>query len=389
VSDHRRIEAVDLLRGTVMIVMALDHVRHYFGGIGVSPTDLATTTVPLFMTRWVTHICAPVFFLLTGTSAYLSARRRPRGDLARLLFTRGLWLVVLDAVVVRFAFQFNFDYHVTILTVFWAIGWSMVALSALVGLRPAFVFAIGAMMIALHNLLDPISPAAFGSWAPLWTALHAQGFLLNVPGYVVLSAYPLIPWIGVTAAGFGLAVIFDWPRERRRHVLLVVGTAMTAAFVVLRWSNLYGDPVTWTVQPSPSFSVLSFLNTTKNPPSLLFLLMTLGPSLLLLSAFDRPAPSRLRAVLTFGRVPMFYFLLHLFAIHALAVVVCFARYGSVHWMFESPDLAHFPFSEPPGWPLRLPMVYAIWIGVVAALYPVCRWYADVKARSANPWLSYL
>jgi uncharacterized membrane protein len=373
-----------------MIVMALDHVRDYFGGTGVSPTNIATTTVPLFFTRWITHLCAPVFFLLTGTGAYLASRRRSPGDLARLLVTRGAWLLVLDTVVVRcLALQFNFDYRVTMLNVLWAIGWSMIALAALVRLRPAVVLGIGLVMIATHNLLDPIRPEAFGSFAPLWTLLHVQGVLVNVPGHIVLSAYPLIPWIGVTAAGFGLGPIFEWPPERRRRLLLRAGLAMTIAFVVLRWLNVYGDPSRWSVQPSAAFTVLSFLNTTKYPPSLLFLLMTLGPALLLLRAFDRPAPSRLAPVLTFGAVPMFYFIVHLVAIHALAVIICLIRYGAVHWMFESPDLAHFPFTEPPGWPVGLPAVYAIWIGLVAALYPVCRWYAGVKARSTNPWLSYL
>ena len=376
-----------------MIVMALDHVRDFFGGIGVSPTNLATTTVPLFFTRWVTHLCAPVFFLLTGTGAYLAGRRRTPASLSRLLLTRGLWLLVLDAVVVRcLAFQFNVDYKVTVLNVLWAIGWSMIVLAALVRLRPALVLAFGAVMIATHNLLDPIRPAAFGSLAPLWTLLHVQGVLVNVPGvpgHIVLSAYPLIPWIGVTAAGFGLGVVFDWPRERRRRALLLAGTAMTVGFVALRWLNVYGDPSPWSPQRSGLFTLLSFLNTTKYPPSLLFLLMTLGPALLLLRAFDRPIASRLRPVLVFGTVPMFYFVVHLFAIHALAVVICLLRYGSAHWMFESPDLAHFPFSEPPGWPLGLPAVYVIWIGLVAALYPVCRWYAGVKARSTSPWLSYL
>ena len=373
-----------------MIIMALDHVRDFFGGTGVSPTNLATTTVPLFLTRWITHLCAPVFFLLTGVGASLAARRRTPGPLARFLLTRGIWLLVLDAVVVRcFAFQFNVDYRVTVLNVLWAIGWSMIALAALVRLRPTAVLAFGVVMIATHNLLDPIRPSAFGSLAPLWTLLHVQGVLVNVPGHIVLSAYPLIPWIGVTAAGFGLGAIFDWPRERRGHLLLRAGAGMTLAFVALRWLNAYGDPARWSPQPSAAFTVLSFLNTTKYPPSLLFLLMTLGPALLLLRAFDREIHPRLRPVMVFGAVPMFYFIVHLFAIHALAVVICLLRYGGVHWMFESPDLAHFPFSEPPGWALGLPAVYLIWIGIVAALYPWCRWYAGVKARGMYPWLSYL
>jgi uncharacterized membrane protein len=384
-----RIDAVDLLRGLVMVLMALDHVRDFFGGIGVSPTNLATTTVPLFLTRWVTHICAPTFFLLTGTSASFVSRRRSGGDLSRYLLKRGLWLVFLDAVVVRcLAMQFNVDYHVTILNVLWALGWSMVALSALVALPAAAVLSIGVVMIAGHNLLDPIRPAALGALAPLWTVLHVQGFLVNRPGFVVLSAYPLIPWIGVTAAGFALGRVFGWTPPRRQAFLFRTGAAMTVAFVLLRWVNVYGDPSRWSVQKSAAMAVVSFLNTTKYPPSLLFLLMTLGPALLLLAAFDR-GTSRPGALRTFGRVPLFYFVVHLFAIHLLAVIICAFRFGAIHWMFESPDLGHFPITEPPGWPLPLPLVYAIWIGIVIALYPLCRWYEGVRMRRAHPLLSYL
>jgi len=384
-----RVDAVDLLRGAVMILMALDHVRDFFGGTSVSPTNLATTTVPLFLTRWITHICAPTFFLLTGTSAYFVSRRRPGGALSGFLLTRGLWLVFLDAVVIRcLAFQFNADYHVTVLNVLWALGWSMVALSALVALPVPAVLAFGVVMIATHNLLDPIRPASFGALAPLWTVLHVQGFLVNRPGFVVLVAYPLIPWIGVTAVGFALGQIYDWPADRRRRLLVRAGVAMTAAFVVLRWLNVYGDPSRWSAQRSTALTVVSFFNTTKYPPSLLFLLMTLGPALLLLCVFERPARGALAPVRTFGRVPLFYFVVHLLAIHALAVVICAVRYGGVHWMFESPDLGHFPISEPPGWALGLPAVYLIWIGIVAALYLPCRWYAGVKARSTSGWLSY-
>jgi uncharacterized membrane protein len=389
-SVRRRIDSVDLLRGAVMVLMALDHVRDFFGGTSVSPTNLATTTVPLFLTRWITHICAPTFFLLTGTSAYFVSRRRTPGDLSRFLLTRGLWLVFLDVVVVRcLALQFNADYHVTILNVLWALGWSMVALAALTALPSAAILAIGVVMIAAHNLLDPIRPAAFGSMAWLWTVLHVQGFLVNRPGFVVLLAYPLVPWIGVTAVGFSLGRVFDWPVERRVRFLAGAGLAITAAFVVLRWVNVYGDPSRWSAQRSPAMTVVSFLNTTKYPPSLLFLLMTLGPALLLLAAFERPAARRLDPLRTFGRVPLFYFIGHLVTIHALAVVVCAIRYGGVHWMFQSPDLGHFPITEPPGWPLGLPGVYAMWAAVVALMYLPCRWYAGVKARDTSGWLSYL
>ena len=380
-----RLEAVDVVRGAIMILMALDHVRDFFGMPGVSPTNLAQTTVPLFFTRWVTHICAPVFFLLTGTGAFLSLRIKSIGELSRFLFTRGLWLIVLELTVVRcLGFQFNFDYQVTLLVVLWALGWAMIALGALVWLPAPVVTAFGVLMIAGHNLFDGVR-----SPNPLWSMLHSPGFVLNTPEHVVFASYPIIPWIGVTAAGFGLGQIYRWNPQRRRAFLLRLGVALTASFVVLRAANFYGDPVRWTGQSSGAFTALSFLNASKYPPSLLFLLMTLGPALVFLRAVDGGTPGFLRPALILGKVPMFYFLVHLPLIHLLAVIVCYARYGEAHWMFESPNLTQYPFTAPPGWGYSLPVVYLIWILVVVALYPVCRWFAAVKQRRREAWLSYL
>jgi uncharacterized membrane protein len=285
--------------------------------------------------------------------------------------------------------QFNFDYRVTVLTVLWALGWSMVVLSALVYVPTRVVTAIGVVMIATHNLLDPISAASLGAFAPLWSILHAPGFIIQGPEHVVFEAYPLIPWIGVTAVGYGLGSIYEWDAERRRTLLMRLGLGLTAAFVILRAMNVYGDPVPWSAQRSATFTVLSFLNTNKYPPSLLFLLMTLGPALLLLRWVDAKTPTWLRPAHIIGKVPLFYFLLHFFVIHVLAVIVCYIRYGDVHWMFDSPNLAQFPITQPPGWPAPLPVVYAIWVGVVAAVYPLCRWFAGVKQRRRETWVSYL
>jgi uncharacterized membrane protein len=381
----RRIEAVDVVRGAIMIVMALDHVRDFFGVPGISPTDPARAGAALFFTRWVTNICAPVFFLLTGTGAYLSLRSKSVGALSWFLFTRGLWLILLELTVVRcFGFQFNVDYRVTMLLVFWALGWSMIALSALVHLPLPVVTAFGVALIAGHNLFDGVR-----STNPIWLVMHGPGLVINRPPHVLFASYPLIPWIGVTAAGFGLGRIYEWTPDRRRAFLLRAGVLMTVAFVVLRALNVYGDPSRWRVQQSSAATMLSFLNTTKYPPSLLFLLMTLGPALLLLRAVDRGTPAVLRPALVFGKVPMFYFVLHLPLIHLLAVAVSLARYHDASGMFQSPDLAHYPFTPPPGWGFPLPIVYAIWVGVVFALYPVCRWFAGVKQRRRDPWLSYL
>ena len=380
-----RLTSVDTLRGIVMIVMALDHVRDFFGVPGISPTNLAQTTVPLFMTRWITHICAPTFFLLTGTGAFLSLRKKSVRELSWFLLTRGLWLVFLEVTVIRcLGFQFNFDYQVTMLVVIWALGWAMIALAALVWLPLWLIATIAIAMIAGHNLLDGIRSAN-----PWWVLLHQPGFVINRTGFVVFASYPLIPWIGVTAAGYVLGQIYSWSSEKRRGFLLKTGLGFVVAFIVLRTWNIYGDPVQWAPQNSFGLSVVSYLNATKYPPSLLFLLMALGPSLLILRALDRGVPVWLQPALVFGRVPLFYFVLHLSLIHLLAVVVCYAQNGSAHWMFESPNLGAYPFTPPPGWGLSLPVIYAIWVLVVAMLYPVCRWFAALKQRRNEVWLSYL
>jgi uncharacterized membrane protein len=383
--SRRRIESVDVVRGVIMIVMALDHVRDFFAVPGVSPTDPARAGAALFFTRWVTHFCAPVFFLLTGTGAYLSMRRKTVSGLSRFLLTRGLWLILLELTLVRcLGFQFNVDYRVTMLLVLWALGWSMIVLSALVYLPVPAIAAFGLAMITGHNLLDGVR-----STSAIWAVLHRPGFVFNHPPHVVFASYPLVPWIGVTAAGFSLGRIYDWAPDRRRTFLLITGAMLTASFVILRAINVYGDPSRWQTQQTSMQTLLSFLNTTKYPPSLLFLLMTLGPALLMLRAFDGWTPDALRPAAVYGRVPMFYFVLHLPLIHLLAIAACYARYDAVHWMFESPDLAHYPFTPPPGWGFGLPVVYAVWVGVVLALYPLCRWFAGVKQRRRDAWLSYL
>lgn len=380
-----RLESIDVVRGVIMILMALDHARDFFGIPGQNPTDLSKASAALFLTRWVTHICAPVFFLLTGTGAYLSLRRKSPAELSRFLFTRGVWLIFLDVVVLRcFAYQFNFDYRVTMLLVLWALGWSMIVLSLLVRFPAIVATVFGVVLIAGHNLLDSVR-----STNPFWVILHSPGFVINTPSHVVFAAYPLIPWVGVTAVGYALGQLYSWDGARRRTFLLRGGVALTAAFFVLRAINVYGDPNRWSAQRTPLFTALSFLNTVKYPPSLIFLLMTLGPALGFLWAVDRGTPRALRPALLIGKVPLFYYVLHFAMLHLFAVATCLERYGSAHWMFESPDLGHYPFSPPPGWGYSLPVVYLVWALVVLAMYPLCRWYAALKQRRSDPWLSYL
>jgi uncharacterized membrane protein len=379
-----RLESIDVVRGVIMILMALDHTRDFFGNSSINPVNLDATTIPLFFTRWITHFCAPTFFLLTGTGAFLSLRRKSTKELSHFLFTRGLWLIFLELVVTRgFGFQFNFDYHVVMLFILWALGWSMIVLSALVYLPPSVVTAFGLVMIATHNLLDKVQST---NW--FWSILHVPNVLLSTPRITVFEVYPLIPWIGVTAVGYGLGQIYRWPADRRKAFLLPTGLAVAAAFVMLRAINIYGDPFRWSHQKSPAFTVLSFLNTTKYPPSLLFLLMTLGPCLLFLWAAESGTPRWLHPALIFGKVPMFYFLLHIPLIHLLAIAFCYVRYGHIYWMFESPNLQSFPFTAPPGWGYSLPVVYLMWVVVVVTLYLPCRWFAGVRQRRSSAWLSY-
>jgi uncharacterized membrane protein len=382
-----RLDALDVVRGLVMVIMALDHVRDYFHADALlyDPTDLTRTTPALFFTRWITHLCAPAFVVLAGMGGYLyGARGRSRADVSRFLLTRGLWLVVVELTLVRFALFFNFDYSMIFLQVIWAIGWSMVVLAGLVFVPPRLVLAFAALMIAGHNLLDGIGPAPFlsmdkgpaslstGDW--IWSVLHVA----NPP-----VIYPLIPWIGVMALGYALGPITRLEPARRRSIFLRLGLALTAAFVVLRAVNGYGDPVPWATQRSPVYTVLSFLNTAKYPPSLLYLLMTLGPTFVLLSVLDKAPGPIARFFTVYGRVPFFYYILHFYLIHLLALGAA-ALTG-----FDVRDFLTLGLFFPKGYGFSLGATYLVWIGVVLALYLPCRWFAAVKARRSEGWLSYL
>lgn len=384
-----RVPSIDLLRGLVIVIMALDHVHDFFGDLTAQPTNLATTTGALFFTRWITHFCAPVFALLTGTGAYLARGRMSKPQLSRFLCSRGLWLIFLELVVMRFALQFNFDYHTTIITVLWALGWSMLILAGLIWLPLWAIILSGVVLVAGHNALDGVNANTLGKFAPLWTVLHAPGILINTGRSVVVVSYVLIPWIGVTALGYALGAIYSWNPARRQKLLTWLGVGLIAAFIVLRFVNVYGDPARWSPQDSPSWTVMSFVNTTKYPPSLLFLLMTLGPALLLLGFFEKTVPRILQPAVMVGKVPLFFYVVHFYLIHLLAVTASYIRYGKVDEMSQSPDLRHFPFSQPPGWDVGLPMIYLLWLTVLVIMFPLCRWYAQVKRTQGYWWLTYL
>ncbi len=374
-----RLYSIDILRGLVIVLMALDHVRDFFTAVRFDPLDLAQTNATLFMTRWITHFCAPVFILLAGVSAQLVSRRCTPAQLSRFLLTRGLWLIVLELTVVNFAFNFNLGYQFGLLMqVIWAIGASMIVLAALSRLPVWAVGTIGVVMIAGHNLLDGIEPKAFGELAPLWNVLHVQGM---VPfGYL---HYPLIPWVGVMALGFALGTVYDLPADRRRRALLIMGGGAIAAFVVLRLINGYGDPMPWSAHQSPGFTLLSFINVEKYPPSLAYVLVTIGPALLALAAFES-ARGPVAAILeTFGRVPLFFYVLHFLLAHLAAGLVALAM------GFGTTVLTGFFIAFPKEWGVSLPAVYLAWVLVVATLYPACRWFAALKRRRKDWWLSYL
>jgi uncharacterized membrane protein len=399
---RQRIDSIDLLRGIVMVIMMLDHTRDFVhkGGLFFDPTNLAQTNIELFLTRWITHYCAPVFVFLAGTGAYLQlARGKSKRELSRFLVTRGLWLIFLEVTIVRLGATFSLDYRFfAFLQVIWVIGVSMIVLAALIHLPLKITATFGLLMIALHNLLDRFQVQPFfgpgtpmpSTGAKLWILLHQQGLfpILPVLSPVVFVVYPLIPWIGVMAVGYAFGALYQQSTERRRKLLLMIGGGLTVLFVLIRATNFYGDRSKWAPQKNAIFTVLSFVNTSKYPPSLLFLLMTLGPAIVALAWFEVANRGPLsRFFITFGRVPLFYYLLQWFTAHGISVLLHLAFGKPVRWLFMSPITL---FQNPPkGQGFDLWVVYLSWIAGVLLLYPLCKWFAGVKARRKDWWLSYL
>jgi len=378
-----RNDAIDRLRGAVMVLMALDHARDFFGDFSRSPTNLATTTPALFATRWITHFCAPVFVFLAGTAAFLSGARKTKGELSRFLATRGLWLVFLELTVVRFGWFFDPFFSFSLFQVIWAIGCSMIVLAALVHLRPALIAGIGGSMIAFHNLLDTATAASVHVPSWLFAVLHKPARFEIAKGHVLFIAYPLVPWIGVMALGYAFGVWMQRPSEERRRLVLRLGIALSLAFVLIRGINRYGDPHPWQRQRDLGFTIASFLNCEKYPPSLLYLLMTLGPALVALALMDSDEKEPSRSPLSvFGKAPLFYYVAHIYLLHLLAVAVGFALHGK--------EALTFAFYMRGGLRMSLTRVYLIWIFVVVVLYAPSRWFAQLKARRRDLWvLGYL
>ena len=387
-----RIPSIDLLRGLVMILMALDHVRMYFGyGTWYSePTDLASTTPGLFFTRWVTHFCAPVFVFLAGTSAFLAGTKKQSvKELARHLLRRGLWLVLVEALIVNFAWTFDITYSFIILQVIWAIGISMMVLAALVFLPDRLILLIGLILIFGHNLLDGIHVQGNRLPAVAWYILH-QRQALSIGRSLVSFVYPVLPWIGLMAVGYVCGTLYrpGFPPERRKRWLRAIGVGATLLFILLRTFNLYGEPGDWQVMGSPLFTVMAFLNTTKYPPSLQFLLMTMGPALVFLALSESIRLGLTQPLLTFGRVPFFFYVVHLYLIHALATA--WLAYSGRDWNEYILSAAALFSGTLSDFGLSLPGVYFVWFVVSLLLYPLCRWYQQYKERHASRWwLSYL
>ena len=378
-----RLDAIDLLRGLVMAVMVLDHVRDFVAGGAMNPRDVHDPA--LFLTRWVTHFCAPVFVLLAGVSASLYAGRgRSRGDVALFLLSRGLWLVLLELTVVRFGWTFSLAPDFVVLQVIWAIGVSMIVLAGLVFLPRGVIAALALVVLAGHNLLDGVTADRFGPAGWVWNVLHQPALLSPRSGVTVLPLYSLIPWVAVMAAGYALGPVFRGEPEDRRTALLSIGATVTVAFILLRAINAYGDPTPWSSQGAFVPTLLSFLNCEKYPPSLLYLCMTLGPALMLLAVADGLRGRVATALITLGRVPLAFYVAHVFLVHAIAVFLWGAATGDVRWLF-----AGLPISDPPESGFGLPAVYATWVLALAILYPVCHWFAGVKQRRREWWLSYL
>ncbi len=366
-AQSQRIASVDLLRGIVMVLMALDHTRVFFSDAHFNPTDLAATTPAYFFTRWVTHFCAPVFIFLAGMATYLAwLRGKSKRRLSWFLLTRGFWLAVLEFTVINWIWNFNIDWGSRGGAVIWAIGCCLILLSVLIFLPTPAVAVFGVGIIACHNLFENVQPDHFGRLGWLWQILYSGGM---VKGVRFLAAYPLLPWMGVVAAGYASGSIYRIGPRQRWKALCALGAALTLGFILLRWWNQYGDPYPWLQQKNELFSLLSFLNCWKHPPSLLYLLMTLGPAIFALGIFEFDVGLLGRPLVVFGRVPLFYYLLHILLIHALALA---AKTLHPRWLG-----------------VGLPLVFTIWLTGLAAMFPLCWWFSKVKERRHYWWLSYL
>jgi uncharacterized membrane protein len=377
-----RVRSIDKVRGAVMILMALDHVRDWVTNVRFQPEDLARSSAALFATRWVTHFCAPTFFFLAGVGIGLArAKSGGRDGLTRFLLARGVWLLILELVITPVGWQFGFRLIPAFALVLWALAWSMIAMALLIRVRADLLGVLALATIAGHNLFDSIRPEGSDALAALWRLLHVPGFA--IPG-VLFIAYPLVPWVAVMALGSVAASVYEWPAEKRRRVLVTSGAAAIAAFVVLRALNGYGNPAPWSPQRTAALTVASFFNVLKYPPSLDYLLMTLGPMLIVLAAVEQARGPVASWLSVYGRVPLFFYVAHIFVAHAIAVLLAFAQGGALRRI----PVVNDPSSIPPWYGVPLPGVYLAWAVVVALMYYPCRRMASLKNTRRHWSLRY-
>jgi len=387
--NQKRITSVDLLRGAIMIIMALDHTRDFFhvGAQTGNPLDLSITTPILFFTRWITHFCAPVFVFLSGTSAFLQSARKSKKELSIFLITRGLWLILAEVTIVNLLLTFDINFSFIALEVIWAIGISMVILGLMIWLPFEIILAVGALIVLGHNALDFYEKDQTTPFSATYNLIHRQGFH-PLWGRQLLILYPFLPWAGLMMLGYCLGkVLRNNDAAWRKRFLIIAGMSTIALFIILRFINVYGDPSAWSPQPNRFFTFLSFINSTKYPPSLFFMCMTIGPALLLMAWWDEIQNGFTKIVSVYGRVPFFYFLAHLFVIHLFSAVTYFMR---GHSFAEGVNPTAFIKFIQPGEGVQLRYVYIIWLAVVIILYPVCKWYDRYKTdHKEKKWLSYL
>ena len=383
-----RVESIDLLKGLVMVIMALDHVRDYFhySANFYDPADPTQTTLPIFFTRWITHFCAPAFSFLAGLSAYMVGKKKSRKELSRFLVQRGLWLVFIELTIVTFGWYFDIHFRTISLLVIWSLGVSMITLAALIYLPKNLLLIFCCLLIFGHNLLDKVQ---FNNNL-LWEILHQQNFYKLSDSTQLFVGYPIIPWIAVMALGYYFGQFYNQVHTAsyRKRIFNIVGFSALALFVILRWTNSYGNPVPRQQYDSLSKDVVSFLNPAKYPPSLMFLLMTLGTTLVFLANSEKLRGRLVNFFSTFGRVPFFYYILHIYLIHVLAMI--FAELSGFGWkLFILPTWIGFvPAMK--GYGFNLVTVYLVWIGIILALYPLCRKFDHYKHNNKHKWwLSYL
>jgi len=390
---NKRIESIDLLRGIVIIIMALDHVRDYFhaGNFLYEPNDLSQTTIAVFFTRWVTHFCAPVFVFLAGTSTFLVGERKTKKELAAFLLKRGLWLMLLEVVVISFAWTFNPAYLIFRLQVIWVLGLSMVCMSALIYLPPKIILIIGIMILFGHNLLDNIHATGNSFKDFLWAELHERK-RFYFAGHQFTTGYSLLAWLDIMMLGYSFGMLYKKGTDAalRQKYLLLIGSIAIILFLLLRGINSYGDMAPWATQRSFALTICSYLNVTKYPPSVMYTLMTMGPALIALALLEKSLNRFGKIIIPFGRVPLFFYILHLFLIHGLAVVAVIAS-GRPWTDMIIPTIANA--KESPwlqGYGFSLAETYAVWLVVILLLYPLCKWYDRYKTNHKEKWwLSYL